>query len=76
MLKNNAFMEFKYFLYQPVKLQIIFFKYMLAVYMYQTASTMAVLGEFCWCIRTGIKHHAVNSKPDSLTNKIYSSSGM
>ena len=73
-------MESRYFLFQPVKVQIKFAKYILGVN--KTAPNLAVLGELDMipCSVDAIKlcvgfwHHVVNSNPDSLINKMYLSS--
>ena len=80
LLKDNVSMESRYFLFQPVKVQIKFAKYILGVN--KTAPNLAVLGELGMipCSVDAIKlcvgfwHHVVNSNPDSLINKIYLSS--
>ena len=80
LLNDNITMESRYFLFQPVKVQIKFAKYILRVN--KTATNLAVLGELgmIQCSVDAIKlcvgfwHHVVNSNPDSLINKIYLSS--
>jgi hypothetical protein len=67
-------------LFQPVKVQIKFAKYILGVN--KTAPNLAVPGELGMipCSVDAIKlcvgfwHHVVNSNPDSLINRIYLSS--
>ena len=76
LLKGNLTMESRYFLFQPVKVQIKFAKYILGVN--KTAPNLAVLGELDMipCSVDAIKlcvgfwYHVVNSNPDSLINKI------
>jgi hypothetical protein len=80
LLKGNLTMESRYFLFQPVKVQIKFAKYILGVN--KTAPKLAVLGELGMipCSVDAIKlcvgfwHHVVNSNPDSVINKICLSS--
>jgi hypothetical protein len=80
LLKDNITMESRYFLFQPVKVQIKFAKHILGVN--KTATNLTVLGELDMipCSVDAIKlcvgfwHHVVNSNPDSLINKMYLSS--
>jgi hypothetical protein len=78
LLKDNVTMESRYFLFQPVKVQIKFAIYILRVN--KTAPNLAVLGELGMIPRSvddiklgvGFWHHVVNSNLDSLiTNIIY-----
>ena len=78
LLKDKVTMESRYFLFQPVKVQIKFAKYVLGVN--KTAPHLAVLGELGMIpcsvddikLCVGFWHHVVNSNLDSLiTNIIY-----
>jgi hypothetical protein len=80
LLKDNVTMESRYFVFQPVKVQIKFAKYVLGVN--KTAPHLAVLGELgmipcsvdAITLCVGFWHHVVNSNPDSLINNMYLSS--
>ena len=77
LLKDNANVESKHFLFQPVLVQVKFAKYILGVN--KTASNLAVLGKLGMIpcsvdaikLAEGFWHHVVNSKGTSLIRKIY-----
>ena len=78
LLKDNANVESRHFLFQPVLLQVKFAKYILAVN--KTASNLSVLGELGMIpcsvdaikLSVGFWHHVVvNSKGTSLIRKVY-----
>jgi hypothetical protein len=72
-------MESRYFLFQPVKVQIKFAKHILGV---NKTAPKAVLRELDMIpcsvdaikLCVGLWHHVVNSNPDSLINEMYVSS--
>ena len=77
LLKDNANLESRHFLFQPVLVQVKFAKYISGVN--KTASNLAVLGEFGMIpcsvdaikLSVGFWHHVVNSKGTSLIRKVY-----
>ena len=77
LLKDNANVESRHFLFQPVLVQVKFAKYILGVN--KTASNLAVLGELGMIpcsvdaikLSVGFWHHVVNSKGTSLIRKVY-----
>ena len=76
-MKDNANVESRHFLFQPVLVQVKFAKYILGVN--KTASNLAVLGELGMIpcsvdaikLSVGFWHHVVNSKGTSLIRKVY-----
>ena len=74
LLKDNANVESRHFLFQPVLVQVKFAKYILGVN--KTASNLGELGMIPRSVdaikfSVGFWHHVVNSKGTSLIRKVY-----
>ena len=75
-MKDNANVESRHFLFQPVLVQVKFAKYILGVN--KTVSNLAVLGELGMIpcsvdaikLSVGFWHHVVNLKGTSLIRKV------